>query len=103
MKRYVIEFNTNDDKEVGKFIGELLGDENTVSLKVQVFTEEELYSSEENAKVTRTKPNIADRREKIFTLKKQGMRNSDIAKRLSVAANTVYNDLTYWRNEGYDI
>lgn len=103
MKRYLIEFNSNDDKEVAHLIGALLNDENAISLKVQIFTEEELQSGDANSVASRSKPKIAERRDRVFDLKQKGHSNTNIAKKLNVATNTVYNDLTYWRNEGYDI
>jgi DNA-binding NarL/FixJ family response regulator len=99
----LIEFNTNEDKDVAALIGALLNNGNATSLKVQVFTEEELDSGEANPRAVTGKPKLAERRDKVFKLKQAGHSNTTIAKKLNVAANTVYNDLTYWRNEGYDI
>jgi DNA-binding NarL/FixJ family response regulator len=103
VKRYLIEFNTEDDKNVANLIGALLNGGNATSLKVQVFTEEELESGDANPRTKTGKPKLTERREQVFKLKQRGFANTAIAKKLDVAANTVYNDLTYWRNEGYDI
>jgi DNA-binding NarL/FixJ family response regulator len=102
MKRYLIEFNTDDDKEVSNLVGALLMGGHASSLKVQVFTEEELQSGDANTK-PKSRLKVSERRDKVFKLKQQGLANRVIAKKLDIAANTVGNDLTYWRNEGYDI